>query len=148
MAAAEYVTGTAWEKGGVTLLARITGHAGTAITQASVSAISYEVYKVDEPPAPPSFTAQGTPTKFVAATSLTVADVVFDALQTDGRWTVDATGYNFRAELAAATFDSIAVGSYPDSQWYEIPIRFTPASGAVFFVVYRIEVKHNLYGKL
>ena len=39
-----------------------------------------------------------------ASGTLTVADVVYDTLQTDGRWNADATGYNFRHDITQATF--------------------------------------------
>jgi len=39
-----------------------------------------------------------------ASGTLTVSSVVFDTLQTDGRWTADTTGYNFRHDITQATF--------------------------------------------
>ena len=39
-----------------------------------------------------------------ASGTLTVSSVVFDTLQTDGRWSADATGYNFRHDITQATF--------------------------------------------
>lgn len=56
--------------------------AGTLWTQASVSAITYKVFN--------SSNAE------VSNGSLTVGAVVFDTLQTDGRWDIDSVGYNFR----------------------------------------------------
>ena len=39
-----------------------------------------------------------------ASGTLTVSDVVYDTLQTDGRWSADSTGYNFRHDITQATF--------------------------------------------
>ena len=39
-----------------------------------------------------------------ASGTLTVADVVYDTLQTDGRWSADSAGYNFRHDITQATF--------------------------------------------
>lgn len=57
--------------------------AGALWTQASVSGITYKVFA----------TADGSE---VASGTLTVGSVVFDTLQTDGRWDTDVVGYNFR----------------------------------------------------
>jgi len=65
---------------------------GVNATQSVLSAITWKAW--DE---------QSTGTVYASGT-LTVADVVFDTLQTDGRWSADATGYNFRHDITQATF--------------------------------------------
>ena len=60
----------------------------------------------------------------VASSALTVANVVFDTLQTDGRWTKDSTGYNFRHEAAPA---SVPTGG----KKYEVIYTFTYSGGQV-----------------
>ena len=64
---------------------------GVNATQAVVSSITYRAWDT----AVTSVYASGT---------LTVADVVFDTLQTDGRWSQDATGYNFRHDVGQGVF--------------------------------------------
>jgi len=56
--------------------------AGTLWTQASVSGITYKVFNASNAE--------------VSSGTLTVSSVVFDTLQTDGRWDIDSVGYNFR----------------------------------------------------
>jgi hypothetical protein len=69
----------------------------------------------------------------VASGSLSPAAVLFDALQTDGRWKLDAVGYNFRHELPATVFDTPGT--------YRIEHRVTTTAGAEFFLApFKIEV--------
>lgn len=146
----EIITGVAFERHAVVLMARVTGANRQAIVQSSLNKIFYEVWKIPTPQAnrlPPDYAAYGDLSRSRDSTELTIGSVIFDTLQTDARWTVDTTGYNFLVELDAATFEEIPAADYPESQWYEIPIRFEPTSGAAFGVNYQIECKGFLYGK-
>lgn len=117
------VTGYCVEDSGCYLMARVTGNSGSVITQASISTISYGVWDMSTSP----------PTVVVAAgTSLVVSAVVFDTLQTDARWTRDSTGYCFAVAMPAASF--------PDGgRTYRVEVKMTPASGAVFHVIFDVE---------
>lgn len=61
----------------------------------------------------------------VASGSLTVADVVYDEIQTDGRWSTDDIGYNFRHTVAATAIDT------PGG--YKIEYIFIPSNAANTF---------------
>jgi hypothetical protein len=69
--------------------------------------------------------------RVVGPTSVVVNDVIFDALQTDSRWTRDAIGYNFRLDLPGAAFS--------DSRIYRVEIRLTPVGGESFRIAYELE---------
>lgn len=120
MASPVIVTGTVWEDGGASMMARVVGNAGANIVQADIQSIARNVFI-------------GT-TLDAGPTALTVATVVFDTLQTDARWSIDSTGYNFRDDVAAAIF---ATG---DTR-YRLEYAFTPASGEVFQVVFEAKAK-------
>lgn len=123
MAITKPAYGTIWEDGAATCIARILGNAGTAITQASLTAISYKIFDIDS----------STPTTAITSSTLTISSVVFDTLQTGARWTVDSTGYNFLNTFAASNFAT------PDHR-YRIEIIFDPTSGEDFPVVFEIAV--------
>ena len=109
------VKATVWEDGGATLMSRIVGNDAANIVQADITSISRVVFVGS--------------TISTAETTPVVATVVFDTLQTDARWAVDSTGYNFRQDVAASVFadgDTI----------YRVEYKFTPASGEVFWVVF------------
>lgn len=114
MADASPTHGTIWEDAGAMLMARVTGNDGAAITQASLSTITYKVFDLKTE---------------VSTGSLTISSVVFDTLQTDARWTVDSTGYNFRWDAPASLFTT-------SGHQYRVEIRFTPASGAIFWAIF------------
>ncbi|MDH3505418.1 MAG: hypothetical protein OEM58_12940, partial [Nitrospirota bacterium] len=97
------------------------GGDGAVIQQADVSSIAYSVYDADDTSSP------GTGT-------LTVANVVYDALQTDARWTKDSTGYNFGWAAPASLF---ATGD----KLYVVEILLTPASGENYHVVYHVRTR-------
>lgn len=124
--------GTAFEDTGCSLMDRVYGNAGAAITQATIANIAYKVYEHTTKELA-ILAASGT---LVAGTasSLTVATVVFDTLQTAAPWdtTADALGYNFR-------YDSPAVDRPTGGKWYRHEIVFTPTSGVPFAVVWIVE---------
>lgn len=127
------VTGVGVCNSGVTLMARILGNAGTPITQASLSAITYTVRDI---------TGQTT---IAQDTALTISSVVYDSLQqSDPRWDLDdssnpgadnAWGYNFLAVIPAADFASYTVNadtSEVTPHRYQVDVEFTPTSGQKF----------------
>lgn len=112
--------GVSFEDQGATLMARVVGNDAAAITQATISTITYTVIDRRDPS-----------TKIVDASSLTVSAVVFDTLQTDDRWSTDETGYNFRHTVPASVLSG-------GEKRYRIEYKFTPSSGEVFFCVFEI----------
>ena len=114
----------------LTLMDRIYGHAGTAITQASLTAISYRTFEYASEDDAESDTSG---TEVSTSASLVVADTVFDTLQTDARWTRDSTGYNFRFTLPVARLPN-------GGKFIRVEVLFDPTSGDDFPSVWIIEV--------
>lgn len=79
----------AWEGSRPFCMSRVVGADGAYVTQASISQILVKVVPAGD---------TSNPTLNV---TLDKTEVIFDALQTDARWTVDSTGYNFRHQLPA-----------------------------------------------
>jgi hypothetical protein len=122
------ITGKAWEDGSVSLLARVVGQAGTAVTQASLTSITYKIFD----------TLSDTPTSAVASGTLTISDVIFDTLQTDARWTKDNTGYNFLHTIGAGVLTK-------ENTVYRIEYLFDPVTGENFYVVFEVTTS-KIYG--
>lgn len=114
-----------WEDTGCQYMARIVGNDAAYITQAAITAITRKIYQLPD-------------RTLVATDSLVVANVVYDSLQTDARWTKDSTGYNFRDPLDAADFAS-------GDALYRIEYLFDPVSGQNFADVFQLHAR-ELFG--
>ncbi len=109
------IPGQIVRRSGATVAGLVQGQLGTPITQASLSAISYQVVRLDNAGVE-TVTGSGT---------LTIADVVFDTAQTgDPRYPLSG-GFNFMAVIPASCF---AVGG----RTHRIEVTFVPVSGENF----------------
>ena len=117
------LTATVWEDSSPTLMARIVGNDAVNIVQSDITSIAITIYDL----------TAGTTTT-LDGTALTVANVVFDTLQTDAKWQADSTGYNFAYAVADTIF---ATG---DSR-YLVEILFNPAVGGNFPIVFELTTK-------
>ena len=108
-----FETQLVFEDSGIFLFARGKGPAGTYFQQSEYDAIQLKIYD------------EADPETVIATVNLTIADVIFNTLQTsDVRWTKDSTGYNFRYGTLAAHLPT-------GGRRYRFEFKFTPtvASG-------------------
>jgi len=131
MAEALDIHGTAFKNGTVTLLARIVGGDAEPLAKADVDSIEYSIYLLDDRNPDARAAVEGHD-----GVDLAVADVVFDALQTDSLWTLDAVGYNFRHTPDVSAYPAFAVAG----RRYLVEYRITPALGQVIIARFRINV--------
>jgi hypothetical protein len=131
MAEAIDIYGTTFKNGSVTLLARIVDASGQNIQRADLSTIKYTVYLLDDQD-PDNRTAVADH----ADVALTVSAVIFDTLQTDSIWTVDATGYNFRHLLDISVHPAFTVAG----RRYLVEYQLAPVAGQVILVRFRLNV--------
>lgn len=114
------ITGIVVEDSGAFLMARVQGANAANVTQADITGVTYSVFDL----------SSDTPTTALAGHSgatLTVATVIFNTLQTDARWTIDSTGYNFAHAIAASAFPT-------GNHRFRVEYLFDPASGENFIV--------------
>lgn len=116
---ASIIRDSAFKDSGAIFLARILASDGTNLVQADVSSITCTVTDITGMPAA------------VITPSIVVSVSVFDTLQTDSLWSKDSTGYNFRHAMPATAFPT-------GGNVYRVEYKFTPASGAVFYVVFEV----------
>ncbi len=131
MTSALEVYSTVFKNGSATMLARVVGADAQPIVRADIASATYSVFLLagDDPDSRTAVTGH-------ADVSLTVADVIFDTLQTDDLWTVDQTGYNFRHVLDVSAEEAFAVAG----RTYLIEYRLTPVAGQVIVMRFRVNV--------
>ncbi len=130
---AEDTYGAAFKGGSATFMARIVGSSGLPLHRADVSAIAYSVFLLDDRDADARTVIAGHD-----AVAATVAEVIFDALQTDFPWdaAADTVGYNFRH-----TLDVSSHAAFPHADRnYLVEYRVTPVGGQVVIARFRIYV--------
>jgi len=130
MADASDIHGVVFKNGSATLLARVVGAGGAAITQATISAIKYTVYLLDE-----NDPDAGTALDGHTDVAVDKATAIFDALQTDDIWDVDGTGYNFKHVLDVSANQAFAKAG----RTYRVVFELTPTSGQVILVRFRVQ---------
>lgn len=131
MADAADIHGTAFKNGSVTLLARVVGADGQPIVQTDIASAKYSLYLLDDQD-PDGRTAVAGHT----GVSLTVAEVIFNSLQTDALWTVDEAGYNFRHVLDVSANQAFSLAG----RRFLVEFELTPGSGQVILVRFRVNV--------
>ena len=121
--------GTVFKEGSVTCLARIVGHDAAVITRADVASIEYSVFllEADDPDGRTAVTGHD-------GIALDKISTLFDALQTDARWTRDTVGYNFRHAIDITSNAAFGLAGRD----YLVEYRLTPYSGQVILVRFRL----------
>lgn len=110
------------EDAGHVLLARVANHDGELFVEADFGDITFKCVDL------------AAPLVTVLNGTLTVATVIHDTLQTDARWTVDSTGYNFEWRTLATMFPN-------GGKLYQVDVRFSPASGEDVVLTWRVKTR-------
>ena len=101
---------------------------GSNVTKSDIAAVSGIVRKIFD-------RTSDTPDTAISTDTIVRDDTIFDDLQTDDRWDVDDTGYNFK--------DRIPGGKFPDGHVYRVEYQFTGSSSPaeLFMVPFRLSAR-------
>ncbi len=130
MAVAKDIHAVVFRNATATFMARVENSSGLAVNQASVASILYTVYELvkDDP-------TVLTPVTGHQEVALGTTEVVYDTLQLDSAWTVDATGYNFRHELDVSLNEAFSEAG----GIYQVRYELTPVAGQK--IVFRFKLR-------
>lgn len=120
MALGDVVRANVQQNSSALLLARVVNFAGELVVQADFGTIAYTVFD----------TTDGSAVTGHNGEALTVADVIFDELQTDDvLWPpeeLDSLGFNFMHELVVSSNQPFPSAN----RLYRIEVTLTPAAGS------------------
>ena len=136
MGSAVVTTATIFEGPDATglFLARVDYWTGSLITQATTASIKYTIYDLGVNAGDPPAAVTGHD-----EVALEKGDVVFDTLQTDGRWTVDdEEGYNFAFQPSPSAQPPFPATGTVEKKRYDVRVWFTPTSGEVVEVRFQV----------
>lgn len=123
------IYGTVLKGGTATCMARVIGEDGQHISRTTISAVAYSIFTLDEHDPDGRTVVDGHD-----GVELVVADVVYNSLQTDSRWTADETGYNFAHTMDVSEDIAFAVAG----RNYLVEYILAPASGQIIVVRFRL----------
>ena len=121
--------GTVQKGGTATCLARVVGEDAVAINQTAISTATYSVFLLDDDDPDSRTAVDGHDGE-----SLVISSIIFNSLQTDARWTVDDTGYNFRHTIEVSADNAFTIAG----RNYLVEYRLLPSAGQVIIVRFRL----------
>jgi len=124
------ISGRAFKNATAILMARVFGDAGVAVTIADIASVTYMASLVDESDPDAREAIEGHDEE-----SLSPADVLFDTLQRDPRWTADTIGYNFLHQPDRSSSEIFATAGTKIIVEY----RLTPTDGGQV-IVFRFKI--------
>lgn len=114
----------------VLLMGRLVRSDGELLLASEASALTYGVVARD-----PCCPGENEAVSGHESVALLPTDVLYEALQTDAAWDVDATGYNFRHEIDITTNDA-----FPDAgRSYVVRYELIPITGQPIVFRFLIE---------
>ena len=129
MADACEIHGEVFKNGSATLLARVVGADGSPLVRAGIASARYTVCLLDDDDPDAAAAVAGH-----TALAISVASLIYDTLQKDDLWDVDAAGYNFKHVLDVSAQQAFAVAG----RNYRVTFELTPVSGQTILVRFRL----------